>query len=471
MLIFPTPSFYRRPESVQDIFLHHLHVISSTFPSFFPEDAWTSAIEAYLHPRDYVKLSSIRMCAMELAVFIRRLHLPRVCGLMTSYTRTGFKGLLGNKGGVSARFSLGGVDLAFVGAHLSPHLHNAEERITDFAAILYSQEFYVDAMGKAKKSEENEDVEGPLHHHQAIPLIDHDYVFFCGDLNFRLDHLSREEIISKIQSNDLASLLEHDQLSIAMREEKIFAGFREMPIDFAPTYKFDQGTDDYDTSAKRRKPAWCDRVLWRSKLDEGGRGEYDGEGGCGNVVEEDKGNVRVVEKAMEKLEKGGGTASISSPYFAAESYVSGKEYVISDHKPVCFTASLKTLHDPSLTVDSSVHFPVVVDWKKGRDCVARFSIDGDEIVDRWSWIGIYKPDFKSLADFVTWNYATSAVVDGKRDEGDAVTKTTKTITTSIGKRLFALTYYAKYVTDSGPHLLIYVSKNCVMGMSDVFVIE
>ncbi len=28
-----------------------------------------------------------------------------------------------------------------------------------------------------------------------------------------------------------------------------------------PSYKFDKGTDVYDTSKKKRTPSWCDRVL------------------------------------------------------------------------------------------------------------------------------------------------------------------------------------------------------------------
>jgi hypothetical protein len=85
-------------------------------------------------------------------------------------------------------------------------------------------------------------------------------------MNYRID-LRRDAVIADIKAGNYAHLLSQDQL---MKEMKLNRGFRlrtftEGLLNFAPTYKYDRRSDEYDTSEKRRVPAWCDRILWRSR--------------------------------------------------------------------------------------------------------------------------------------------------------------------------------------------------------------
>jgi hypothetical protein len=84
-------------------------------------------------------------------------------------------------------------------------------------------------------------------------------------LNYRIDQ-RRESVISAVHAGDYENLLMHDQL---LKEVKHNRGFRlgrfmEGPLTFAPTYKYDPRSSEYDSSEKSRVPAWCDRILWRS---------------------------------------------------------------------------------------------------------------------------------------------------------------------------------------------------------------
>jgi hypothetical protein len=96
-------------------------------------------------------------------------------------------------------------------------------------------------------------------------IMDHEVCILNGDLNYRIDSIPRHVIINAIRQNNLTKLLERDQLLASRRKNPGFRlrSFIESPITFAPTYKYDVGSDEYDSSEKKRSPAWCDRVLYR----------------------------------------------------------------------------------------------------------------------------------------------------------------------------------------------------------------
>ena len=110
-----------------------------------------------------------------------------------------------------------------------------------------------------------------LDHEIVFVSIHLRYSFSCsegtqlsGDLNYRID-ARREVVIASVRSGEHQNLQLHDQL---LKEMKLNRGFRlrsfqEGPIDFIPTYKYDPRTNEFDTSPKKRIPAWCDRILWR----------------------------------------------------------------------------------------------------------------------------------------------------------------------------------------------------------------
>lgn len=96
-------------------------------------------------------------------------------------------------------------------------------------------------------------------------ILDHEICILNGDLNYRIDTMPRDRVIEAVKTNNLSKLLDRDQLLLSRRKNPGFRlrAFREAPIMFAPTYKYDVGTDNYDSSEKRRSPAWCDRLLYR----------------------------------------------------------------------------------------------------------------------------------------------------------------------------------------------------------------
>ncbi|KAM3661331.1 phosphatidylinositol 4,5-bisphosphate 5-phosphatase A isoform X3 [Ammospiza nelsoni] len=246
-------------------------------------DQWSELFMDVLSPFHFILVSTVRMQGVILLVFAKYYHLPFLQDIQTDCTRTGLGGYWGNKGGVSVRLSIFGHMVCFLNCHLPAHLEKAEQRKEDFATILHMQQF-----------------EGPV----ANGILDHDLVFWFGDLNFRIESLDICFVKYAIDSNVLSQLWEKDQLNIAKSTWPVLRGFQEGPLNFPPTFKFDVGTNKYDSSAKKRKPAWTDRILWKIKPPSKGLGT---------------GGHRPSQ----------GVLSVSQLC-----YCSHMEYTVSDHKPV-----------------------------------------------------------------------------------------------------------------------------------------
>jgi len=141
--------------------------------------------------------------------------------------------MLANKAAVLFRWRMGEASFVAVSCHLAPHDQNWEQRNSQWHEI-------VEGIGS-----------------------DVDYVVFMGDLNYRIA-VPYEQCKEMIAEGRLAELLEKDQLSNTLRTDPVIGRFVEPPIRFNPTFKFNQDTDVYDTSPKKRIPSWTDRILVRT---------------------------------------------------------------------------------------------------------------------------------------------------------------------------------------------------------------
>ncbi|CAN6645717.1 polyphosphatidylinositol phosphatase Inp53p [Trichomonascus vanleenenianus] len=187
----------------------------------------------------FVMLRSGQLVGTALLLFVRRDEVENVRDVEGATKKTGLGGMAGNKGGVAVSFRFCNTSFCFITAHLAAGQGAVEERHDDYKTISSGLRF---SRGRRVK--------------------DHDSIIWLGDFNYRIN-LGNEVVRRSIESGDLHTLLEHDQLISQMERGETFPYYHEAPITFLPTYKFDNGTDTYDTSEKQRVPAWTDRILSR----------------------------------------------------------------------------------------------------------------------------------------------------------------------------------------------------------------
>ncbi|KAL2094392.1 hypothetical protein ACEWY4_009111 [Coilia grayii] len=316
------------------------------------DDSWSHLFMDTLAPKGYVKVTSVRMQGLLILLFAKQAHLPFIRNVRTTYTRTGIFGYWGNKGGVSIRLSFYGHLLCFLNCHLAAHMNYALQRVDEFEYILETQELDI---------------------HDTPNVLDHKVVFWFGDLNFRIADHGMHFLRSSIEGGRFKLLWQKDQLTMLKKKEPLLQEFEEGPLDFKPTYKFDKFSDTYDTSGKKRKPAWTDRILWRVK-------PKTGDDDRSAVDDDDEYPLKVVQ----------------------DMYTCNMEYGVSDHKPVTgiFTLELRKRYESPL-----VNVTAEGVWSADEDAVVSYSVQDTFPSCTYDWIGLYKTNFKSPYDYVAFAWA------------------------------------------------------------------
>ncbi|KAK7038861.1 hypothetical protein VNI00_010491 [Paramarasmius palmivorus] len=254
----------------------------------------------------YVCVKTESLVGLFSGVWVRKELRGAVRGVGGGRVKRGMGGRWGNKGGIITRFILSDSAICFVNCHLAAGQHALRSRNADVVGILEGRDLFdgngagaegdgvvaegdvvglglgAGGMGSGGVGSGSGDGAEWVGGGDGSMVLDHEVVFWNGDMNYRIDQ-RRDTILSLLASSSSASnnptphapyppphvlsqLLAHDQL---LKEIKYNKGcrmrlFEEGQITFAPTYKYDPGTDTYDSSEKRRAPAWCDRILWRA---------------------------------------------------------------------------------------------------------------------------------------------------------------------------------------------------------------
>ncbi|CAJ1933006.1 unnamed protein product [Sphenostylis stenocarpa] len=207
-------------------------------------------------PQDFQCIISKQMVGIMISVWAKRHLRPLIQHPSVSCVGCGIMGCLGNKGSVSVRFVLHETSFCFVCGHLASGGREGDERSRNSnVADIFSRTSFP---------------KGPL---LDLPrkILDHDHIILLGDLNYRIS-LPEETTRLLVENEDWDSLLEYDQLMMEVMSGNMLRGWHEGTIKFAPTYKYCPNSDLYygccyqgKKAAKKRAPAWCDRVIWLGK--------------------------------------------------------------------------------------------------------------------------------------------------------------------------------------------------------------
>lgn len=276
------------PTSINDFLLPELSeyvqdaYVIGTQETASNRQEWELKLQETLGPQ-YVMFHSSLYGTLHLAIFLRR-DLIWFCSVSEEAVVTTRPGpsSIKTKGAVAICFTFFGTSFLFINSHFTAHDGRSEERVEDYKKIISSLSLPKIVNSKTYSKAADEDVSSRF-----------ECVFWLGDLNVRLERerIHLESVIASLRpdaglkmketldletevmkSADLISyedLLQHDELRRIKDQELAFQAFQEGRIKFLPTYKYDIGTDDFDTSKKNRIPSYTDRILFRSRQKNG----------------------------------------------------------------------------------------------------------------------------------------------------------------------------------------------------------
>ncbi|GAA5852023.1 hypothetical protein JCM8547_000130 [Rhodosporidiobolus lusitaniae] len=241
--------------------------------TLYREEAWRKAIEEALSNREggnrYEKLHSRQLVGALILVYVRSDVRNEVSEVSSASLATGLMGLVANKGVVGVRLRYKDTPLTFLNSHLAAFTSNVAQRnaqVRDTASMLF---FPLSEEGKKERDpwtpNLRPDAVRPVGAGagEGYGVWESETLVWMGDLNYRID-LPRKDVERMVEKKEWELLQRFDQLRIQQQHRLAFSDFEEAPITFPPTFKFDVGTEVYDTSEKQRTPSWTDRILFLS---------------------------------------------------------------------------------------------------------------------------------------------------------------------------------------------------------------
>ncbi len=186
---------------------------------------------------EFYNLKPITLGGIHLIIFAKTRYKSHINNYYNNFIKTGFYGILANKGAVSIVINIFNFSFLFINTHLV----------------------------KGKEKLLNRNVDSSFIYKSICPKIDKiNVIIWLGCLNYKVDTELGEFSQAYIKGKEL-TLLDKDQMKTERNNNKefIFKDFNEGEIKFLPSSKYEEGSNKIDWTNKNNYPAWTDRIFYK----------------------------------------------------------------------------------------------------------------------------------------------------------------------------------------------------------------